>query len=99
MPPAVPRRVVGDPVRLRQVLQNLIGNALKFTDAGSVELTVSSGASEGTLRFEVRDTGIGLSPFEQSSLVEVELELSRLQKRVAELEMLKQQLSDPSRQV
>lgn len=40
-----------------------------------------------------------LSPFEQSSLVEVELELSRLQKRVAELEMLKQQLSDPSRQV
>ena len=58
----------GDPERLRQVVLNLLGNAVKFTDAGEVCLSVSSippGAEEGSnrrLRFEVRDTGVGVSP-------------------------------------
>lgn len=55
----VPAHVNGDPGRLRQILVNLIGNALKFTSAGEVRLNVASGP--GILRFEVRDTGIGIS--------------------------------------
>jgi CheY-like chemotaxis protein len=61
--PEVPRRVIGDPGRLRQVLLNLVGNALKFTEAGRVLISVAtSGAVAGApLTFEVHDTGIGLS--------------------------------------
>jgi CheY-like chemotaxis protein len=54
----------GDPVRLRQVLTNLISNALKFTERGSINLIVSRKGETTTqheLRFEVRDTGIGIS--------------------------------------
>ncbi|HEY9025979.1 MAG TPA: ATP-binding protein, partial [Burkholderiaceae bacterium] len=62
----VPRRVRGDPLRLGQVLINLVNNAIKFTDpGGAVTLAISrEGAGDGVahLRFEVRDTGIGLSP-------------------------------------
>jgi signal transduction histidine kinase/CheY-like chemotaxis protein len=59
--PGVPELVVGDPARLRQVLTNLVGNAVKFTDEGEVEVHVSrDGAHPGLLRFEVRDTGIGV---------------------------------------
>jgi signal transduction histidine kinase/ActR/RegA family two-component response regulator len=52
---------VGDAPRLRQILSNLLGNAVKFTEAGGVTLTVDArrGASSSELRFEVRDTGIG----------------------------------------
>ncbi len=57
----LPARVKGDPVRVRQVLNNLIGNALKFTEKGGVELFVSL-TDEMLWKFEVRDTGIGLSP-------------------------------------
>jgi signal transduction histidine kinase/CheY-like chemotaxis protein len=60
----VPLRLRGDPVRLRQVLLNILGNAVKFTDWGEVVLTVSSKPRPDghvTLRFEVRDTGIGIS--------------------------------------
>jgi PAS domain S-box-containing protein len=65
--PAVPRLVRGDPGRLRQVLLNLAGNAVKFTTKGEVAIslsTVSVGEQRQLLRFEVRDTGIGM-PAEQ----------------------------------
>jgi CheY-like chemotaxis protein len=63
IPDDVPTRVLGDPTRLRQVLTNLVSNAIKFTDEGEVLLSVSNvgqSAESVELRFEVRDTGIGL---------------------------------------
>jgi signal transduction histidine kinase/DNA-binding response OmpR family regulator len=64
VPPDLPRSVRGDPSRLRQVLVNLVGNAIKFTNRGEVVLSVRPGApADGmaSLSFEVRDTGIGMS--------------------------------------
>jgi len=61
--PGVPRSVVGDPLRLRQIVANLVGNALKFTDRGAVAVSaaVESIARGGvTLRIRVVDTGIGI---------------------------------------
>ncbi|WP_421863963.1 ATP-binding protein [Parvibaculum sp.] len=62
--PELPQRVVGDLTRLRQVLVNLLNNAVKFTDAGEVVVTVCSGRGAGDdrqeIRFAVRDTGIGI---------------------------------------
>jgi len=59
--PDVPVHLIGDPVRLRQVILNLLGNAIKFTDNGEVVLEVSKESSDaGTLLFSIRDTGIGI---------------------------------------
>ncbi len=61
--PGVPRRVIGDPARLRQILLNLLTNAVKFTDAGEVVASVSVAAVDevhSTLHVRVRDTGIGI---------------------------------------
>ncbi|HEX9562797.1 MAG TPA: response regulator [Gemmatimonadaceae bacterium] len=69
----VPMRLRGDPGRLRQVLVNLTGNAVKFTESGEVVLDVSvagTGTSDVVLRFEVSDTGIGLSAADQARLFE-----------------------------
>jgi signal transduction histidine kinase/CheY-like chemotaxis protein len=68
---ALPARVTGDPGRLRQMLTNLIGNALKFTHEGEVVVraAVVEGAP-GRLRFEVSDTGIGLTPEQQQRVFE-----------------------------
>ncbi len=62
--PTVPLRIIGDPVRTRQVLANLMGNALKFTSAGHVFANVeaeSVGPDEAVFRISVQDTGIGIS--------------------------------------
>ncbi len=66
----VPQFIIGDPTRLRQVLNNLVGNAVKFTAGGEVAVSVGNlnsgggaeNASTANLRFEVRDTGIGVAP-------------------------------------
>jgi signal transduction histidine kinase/CheY-like chemotaxis protein len=65
--PGVPVRVVGDPTRFRQILTNLVGNAIKFTERGGVEVEVevdleSSSGNEAALLLAVRDTGIGIPP-------------------------------------
>jgi two-component system sensor histidine kinase/response regulator len=63
--PAIPQRILGDPVRLRQVLVNLAGNGIKFTESGSVVLSadlVSRNVDRARVRFAVRDTGIGIDP-------------------------------------
>jgi PAS domain S-box-containing protein len=60
----LPQRLVGDEGRVRQVLLNLVGNAIKFTDTGSVTIEVSLTAEcehDATIRFDVLDTGIGIS--------------------------------------
>jgi signal transduction histidine kinase/CheY-like chemotaxis protein len=67
--PEVPTNIVSDPARLRQVLVNLIGNAVKFTENGEIEITVGteSQSNEGaTLTFSVRDTGIGIPANKQN---------------------------------
>jgi two-component system sensor histidine kinase/response regulator len=71
IPPHAPRRLMGDPSRLRQVLVNLIGNAVKFTEQGEVVVSVNIEDADPRrvkLRFSVRDTGIGIAPDVQSRL-------------------------------
>ncbi len=62
----LPQEVVGDAARLRQVLLNLAGNAIKFTAQGGVAVIVEPGEREQEIRFRVRDTGIGLAPEDQA---------------------------------
>jgi signal transduction histidine kinase len=61
--PSIPQEITGDPLRIRQILANLIGNAVKFTDHGSVAVRMDgefSRGSEFTLRFTVEDSGTGI---------------------------------------
>ena len=69
--PGTPKRLIGDVSRLRQILFNLVGNAIKFTEKGGVTIDVSvtqRAPDTVTLRFAVRDTGIGIPPGAQADL-------------------------------
>ncbi len=71
--PHLPRRLTGDAGRLRQVLTNLVGNAIKFTERGEVMIHIRPdeiGTDSVRLRVEVRDTGIGVPPESQSRIFE-----------------------------
>lgn len=73
VPPELPDFFVGDPVRLRQVILNLVGNAIKFTDQGEVVLRVEAESQDQdgvTLHFAVKDTGIGIPPDKQKLIFE-----------------------------
>ncbi len=63
----LPEHLLGDPVRLKQVLWNLLGNAVKFTAEGGVKLRCSTGG-EGRIQFSVEDTGIGIAPDQQNEI-------------------------------
>jgi signal transduction histidine kinase len=67
---AVPRTLIGDPLRLQQILSNLVVNALKFTDAGYVRISVTSALQDDhdKLTFSVSDSGIGMSEDDQTAL-------------------------------
>ena len=69
--PEVPQRVIGDPVRLRQILTNLVGNAIKFTSGGEVVLSLSAATrydGRTSLTFTVTDTGIGIPLDKQAGI-------------------------------
>ena len=68
----VPERITSDPMRLRQILINLLGNAIKFTQSGRVELKVGldGGPENGQMRFQIVDTGIGMTPEQVARLFE-----------------------------
>ncbi|RJG02513.1 response regulator [Noviherbaspirillum sedimenti] len=71
--PAVPRRLVGDSLRFEQVLNNLVGNAVKFTDAGEVHVRLALQEDSGdqvVLEATVRDTGIGMAPEQADRIFE-----------------------------
>jgi PAS domain S-box-containing protein len=68
-----PRRIISDPTRIRQILINLVGNAVKFTTRGSVTIQVEAPwqvVDKAQIEIKVRDTGIGLTPSQQEKLFE-----------------------------
>ena len=81
---AVPAVVLGDSLRLRQILLNLLSNALKFTSVGKVTLRISKEtdqAADPRLRFEVTDTGIGIAHTDHASLFEAFTQVDELSTR------------------
>ena len=71
---SLPPQVIGDPIRLRQIIDNLCVNAIKYSDRGAIRLLASAfpGKQEGkiTLKFRILDTGIGIRPSDRSALFE-----------------------------
>lgn len=67
--PGTPRSIIIDPMRLRQILMNLLGNAIKFTDRGRIELRAAL-TNDGNLLIEVEDSGIGIAEDRQASIFE-----------------------------
>ena len=83
-PPEVPRQLLGDPTRLRQVLTNLISNARKFTDKGDIVVSVALASAPQeplVLRFSVRDSGLGMTAVQLAGLfqpyVQADVSISR----------------------
>ena len=73
IPPDVPDKLIGDPIRLRQIVVNLVGNAVKFTETGEVVVDLRLESATGdTVRvaFEVRDTGVGITEQQQKKIFE-----------------------------
>ncbi|MGR5546467.1 two-component sensor histidine kinase BarA [Vibrio sp. PNB22_2_2] len=69
--PKLPQGLVGDPLRIQQILTNLVGNSIKFTERGNIDISVemrSQSADSVELQFMVRDTGIGISERQQAQL-------------------------------
>ena len=66
--PGVPERIDTDPGMVRQILLNLLGNAIRFTDEGAVQVRLARDADAAMLRIGVLDTGVGIAPEEQSEL-------------------------------
>ena len=66
--PSVPQIIYSDPDRLRQVTNNLIGNAIKFTDAGEIRIGISYDEGNKRIKFQISDTGIGISKDDQKKL-------------------------------
>ncbi|MDQ9171452.1 response regulator [Oxalobacteraceae bacterium R-40] len=71
--PTLPHRMLGDPARIRQIIMNLVGNAIKFTEEGRVTLEVAALAEQGghcSLQISVSDTGIGMDPGKLNNIFE-----------------------------
>ena len=68
--PGIPSRIIADSLRVRQVLLNLMGNAVKFTAVGHIDVKLRFEEEPAGLRFEVRDTGIGISREKQAAVFE-----------------------------
>lgn len=81
--PDLPRLVKGDAKRLGQVLLNIVGNAIKFTTQGGVLVTVTPGAANGQIRFEVRDTGHGIPAEELETIFDRFVQSSIAQSQAA----------------
>lgn len=67
----MPDNVIGDPLRLQQVITNLVGNAIKFTEGGNIDILVEKRALSNTkvqIEVQIRDTGIGIPERDQSRL-------------------------------
>lgn len=81
-PPSVPLQpVVADPHRIRQVILNLVVNAMKFTEEGGIEVRILMGAGGTALRLDVVDSGIGIPPEEQAKIFERHGQASATQKQ------------------
>ncbi len=80
VPPTVPPVVIGDPCRLRQIVVNLVGNAIKFTEKGEVVVSVKEAERQDgkvCLHVSVRDTGIGIPPEKQGAIFEAFAQVAR----------------------